>query len=40
MTELEDLETKLAASEGQPGYAQRVEAIKRRIAELEKPNGR
>ena len=35
MTEMESLKAKLAASEGRPGYEQRVEAIKARIAELE-----
>lgn len=35
MTELEELKAKLAAREGQPGFAENVEAIKARIKELE-----
>jgi hypothetical protein len=36
MTELESLKAKLSASEHKDGYADRVKAIKARIAELEK----
>jgi hypothetical protein len=32
--EIASLEAKLAASEGQPGYGRRVEAIKKRLNEL------
>lgn len=35
MDELETLKRKLAAREGRPGLTANVEAIKRRIAELE-----
>lgn len=35
MTELEQLREKLAAREGKPGFKQNVEALKKRIAELE-----
>lgn len=35
MTELEQLKAKLAAREGRPGFKQNVEALKKRIAELE-----
>lgn len=39
MDELETLKRKLKAREGRKGYAENVEAIKRRIAELEGQNG-
>ncbi len=39
MSELETLKAKLVASEGRPGYEQRVEAIKARIAEIEAEEG-
>ncbi|UXO93933.1 hypothetical protein Pan3_11 [Pseudanabaena phage Pan3] len=38
MTELEALRAKLAARDGQPGYALAVKRIKERIAELEAEN--
>lgn len=34
--EREDLQRKLSAREGKPGYGQNVEAIKARIAEIDK----
>jgi hypothetical protein len=35
MSEIEDLKRKLAAREGKAGYGPTVEAMKKRIAELE-----
>jgi hypothetical protein len=37
--ELEQRRRELAAREGRPGYKANVEALKRRIAELEAENG-